>query len=271
MKVFDVLIFSILLYFVFSGLITQVKVDDLTCDISCEISFKDYITSNQTYILPKKQYNPFIYPFSDNPGLATYIKEGENKGSIYFIKKETSIHSEMNFIKGTLLQQTAKEYHYHKHQSNLRSNDYYSYVRGNIFLFTFLGPCEDCLTTYKNLANSFKNVMFHVFFVQAYYDSNLKLELSKTFSDLRNQYKKCSSSFLEMIQNIKGYNRKSFINYNNKLEEYIKDWTPFYIFNSFNNCIFSLYKSANLASNLKFERLNMDPSILNFYESLSHM
>lgn len=269
MKVFDVIIFSVILYYVLSGFITQVKVDELICEKSCETSFYDYITMKQTYILPKKQYNPFIFPLSDNPGLATYIKKGEKKGSIYFLKKEGSIHSEMNFIKGTLLQQTTQEYY--KHQPNLRADNYYSYVHGHIYSFTYLGPCENCLKSYIHLSKYFANVKFDIFFVHAYYDTNLKLELSQSIYDLRDKYEKCQSSFYEMIQNIKNFKKISFVDFNEKLETYISNQTPFYVINNFNDCIFLEYKIENLNSNIKFHQLKLDISTYYFYEDLSQM
>lgn len=109
MKLFTLIIITNLLLFISNEPITH-NIQTIQCEDNCLDAFESNIEYGQSLILKSVKFNKFVFPSSANPGLGTFFRDGDKTINIDYFKKNSDLHSEVNYIKTKLIELVTNEY-----------------------------------------------------------------------------------------------------------------------------------------------------------------
>lgn len=255
-----------------SILLNRIQIGSFICGTKdCDSTFIDYIENKQTYIIDKYQSNNYIVPFSVNPGLATFVKNSDQVSPMYFISKEDVEHTEMNFLKSIILDElnmakTTSTLFNSLHHENVEDK-----VRGNFYIYTFLGPCQNCMSQYLSIAKAFKNIVIHVYYSEAFFENSLGQYEDYYIKDLEKSFPFCNRE-IEIMKKKIMRNRNV---YSQPIQNYIyrtKKKLDFELINDTNNCIFEKYRLKKIFANgrVTFQRVQLNAFMKDMYKKMNN-
>ena len=135
--------------------------------------------------------------------------------------------------------------------------NFYPQIKGEMYIFTFLGPCKHCFNFYLRISRIFQNINFYIYYTSAHFYSNLNNKGGLTFKELRYEYPICFK-YINIFVNRLNTKINKPIDENQKISKYlIKDNLKYA--NELNNCIFHSFLKTKLigVNNLKIKQIKL--------------